>query len=382
MAYAFGLADVAYLRSAAGRDAVAALRGLELSAASRIEDAARARRIAGEYAAAALETVLLQRKAAAKFAEPQQWLYTGDALQQATAAPVAAHRAARLGDRPVHDVTCSIGADLASFAPGSLGSDLDEVRLAMARANCPEIPLLRADALAPASRGLAVFADPARRDGAGKRTWRPEDLRPPLDELFAAYPDRDLVVKCAPGLDFDAIGPDREIEIVSLDRQAREACVWGGSLATPGVRRRATVLDSAGGADRLTDADPGDCPVSPARDWLIDPDPAVVRAGLVRQYACRHGLAQLDERIAYLTGDSPPGDARAFRVLEQLPYNEKRLRSALRARRIGRVEILARGVRVDPDVLRGRLKLSGTQGCSVIVTRIGAKPIAYLCQAQ
>ena len=40
------------------------------------------------------------------------WLFTDDALQQATPTVVARHRARRLAGRAVHDVTCSIGAEL------------------------------------------------------------------------------------------------------------------------------------------------------------------------------------------------------------------------------------------------------------------------------
>ena len=37
--------------------------------------------------------------------------------------------------------------------------------------------------------------------------------------------------------------------------------------------------------------------------YILDPDGAVVRAGLVRQYAARLGWWRLDPHIAYLTGD-------------------------------------------------------------------------------
>ena len=46
------------------------------------------------------------------------------------------HRARRLVGRLVHDATCSIGTELAALHRGAVaavGSDIDEVRLAMAR---------------------------------------------------------------------------------------------------------------------------------------------------------------------------------------------------------------------------------------------------------
>ncbi|MPY96707.1 MAG: class I SAM-dependent methyltransferase [Actinophytocola sp.] len=388
MGYAFTMDDVAFLRSTAGADAVAACADLALTDATRLRDVRRARELVGEdRAAAVLETVLLRRKAASKLDAADDWLFTDDALQQASPTAVARHRAQRLAGRDVHDVTCSIGADLvpiAATARRCVGSDLDEVRLAMARHNCERADvapaLVRADALRPVTRDAVVVADPARRDARGRRRWRPDDFQPPLDALADAYRERDLAVKCAPGLDRDAAPWADEFEVVSLDGQVREACLWAGSVASAG--RRASVLRSTGEGWSITDAEPDDCDVGEPGEWLIDPDGAVVRAGLVRHYAARHELWQLDERIAYLTGDEPPPGVRAFHVREFGPYREKELRSRLRELDVGRVEILVRGLDVDPNALRPRLKLRGSGELSVVLTRIGRSPMAFLCEAK
>lgn len=382
MGYAFSLDDVAYLRSDAGCAALSALADLPLTPASRLADVRRAKQVAPDHSGAVLETVLLRRKAVAKvdFADG---LYTDDALQQATPRAVAEHRARRFAGRVAHDVTCSIGADLAALPEGSFGSDLDPVRVAMARHNLAgSRAVLRADALRPVSRDVPVVADPARRDSSGRRTWHPADFAPPLDGLAAAYADRDLAVKCAPGVDFAVAPWADEVELVSLDGHVREACLWTRGLATPGVTRRASVLRSTGEEWTVTDAEPDDCPVTGPREWLVDPDGAVVRAGLVRQYAHRHGLAQLDERIAYLTGPVPPPGIRAFRVVEHGHYSEKALRAVLRAHDVGKLEILVRGLDVDPNALRPRLKLSGGGSMTVVLTRIGRKPVYLLAHAE
>ncbi|MFI5589210.1 class I SAM-dependent methyltransferase [Amycolatopsis sp. NPDC051758] len=385
MPYAFTLGDVAYLRSDAGVAALAEVSVLPLT--DRIADVAAVRRIAGEeYAAAVLETALLRRKSAAKV-DSDGWLFTSDALQQASATPVARHRAQRLAGLDVHDVTCSVGADLveiARVARRALGSDVDPVRLEMARHNGTTagvaFGLARADALHPVSRSGVVVADPARRDSAGRRAWKPADFAPPLDGLVDAYPGRPLSVKCAPGLDFAITPWADEVELVSLDGQVRESCLWRG-LGT-GVTRRATVLRSDGTQWTVTDAEPDELPTRPPGEWIVDPDGAVVRAGLVRHYAARHGLWQLDERIAYLTGDTPPPGVRAFRVLEQGPYSEKALKAVLKRHDVGRLEILIRGLDVDPDALRRRLKPRGAAEASVVLTRIGRAPVAFLCRAE
>ncbi|MGL6234444.1 MAG: THUMP-like domain-containing protein [Segniliparus sp.] len=386
MAYQFTLDDVAYLSSAEGHVALAEVAGRELSKASLLGDVAAARARFGGWAAALVETALLRRRAREKLADAEHWLFTDEALQQATPTQVARHRAARLAGRAVHDVTCSIGAELRELAgtcAPALGSDLDPVRLAIARHNLADqarTGIVRADALAPASRDCVLVADPARRSAAG-RTVDPEAFQPALPALFEACAGRDLVVKCAPGLDFAklrALGFAGEIEVVSLAGSAREAALWSPGLAT--AARRASVLGKDGLVEQITDEEPDDCAAAPAGEWIVDPDPAIVRSGLVRHYAHRHGLWQLDPHIAYLTGDAPPPGTRGFRVLEQLPYSEKKLRAALQARQVGAVEILTRGVDVEPDALRPRLKLRGSERLAVVIARIGAHPSAFLCQ--
>nr|WP_218891141.1 class I SAM-dependent methyltransferase [Actinomycetospora corticicola] len=347
-----------------------------------LRDVAAARRLVGEeHAAALLETALLRARAAGRFSDG--WFWTSDALEQATAVPVAEHRARRLAavaaDRVVHDVTCSVGVEVATLSAvldRVVGSDLDPVRLAMARANVPGASLVRADALAPPTRNAVVVADPARRTASGRRVRRPDEMAPPL----AALPGPDLVVSTAPGLDFGLVPWAREVELVSLDGRVREAALWSAGLVPDGgPRRRATVLSSTGDGWELTDLDDDTCPVTPVDEWLVDPDGAVVRAGLVRQYAARHGLAQLDPHLAYLTGPHPPS-GRAFRVLEEGPYGEKQLRQALRRRGVGRVEILVRGLDVEPDRLRPRLKLAGPHAATVVLARVERGARAYVCE--
>ncbi|WP_211281569.1 THUMP-like domain-containing protein [Mycobacterium szulgai] len=385
---AFTTDDVGYLRSEAGTAALREVAALALTDATRIADTATARARFGDRAPILVETTLLRRRAADKLgAHACDWLLTDEALQQATAAQVAAHRATRLAGLVVHDVTCSIGTELAALratAARVVGSDIDPVRLAMARHNLGvadgRVALCRADALRPVTRDTVVVVDPARRSN-GRRRMRPADYQPGLGPLLAAYRGRDLVVKCSPGIDFDELsrlGFDGEVEVTSLRGSVREACLWSAGLA--GARRRATLLDRG---EQVTDADPDDCPVRPAGRWIVDPDGAVVRAGLVRHYGARHGLWQLDPDIAYLSGDRLPPAVRGFEVLEQLAFDERRLRQALNRLDCGALEVLVRGVRVDPDELRRRLRLRGSRALSVVVTRIGSRTTgratAYVC---
>lgn len=391
MAYRFSLDDVGYLTGSAGAAVLrTAEQTLALTDATLIHDLSVLRRAAGHRAGAVAETVRLRRRGIGKLGSVAAgWLVTGESLQQASPAPVAAHRARRLAGFRVHDLTCSIGADLVALARScklAVGSDIDPVRLAMAahnlRASGQPPLLLRADAVTRSTSGLLPYADPARRTLTGRRITSEHTL-PPVGELDAAHAARPPVLRLPPGIDYDRLARPGEVEIVSLDGTAREAVLWPAELAL--VPRRATVLRSAAQGYQLTSDEPDDVGVGPVGEWIVDPDPAVVRAHLVRHYAARHGLVQLDPHLAYLTGPLPPPGIRAFRVRDAAPFAQRTVAGWALRDGIGTLEILQRGTPVIPDELRLRLRpaLNGPTAVArtLIIARIGSAATAFWCAA-
>lgn len=392
--------DLDFLRTEAGIALLARVAELDWSRSQTVSSTAAVRRIDPEHAAVAIDVATARARASGRIRGAGAMLLTDQAVQQATAWPVAALRAVRLAGRDVHDVTCSVGAELNELvrtAGRVIGSDLDPSRARMAAHNVPGALVCVADALAPPSRGAVVVADPARREG-GRRIHDPSQLSPPLPALLAAVADRDHVIKCAPGLDTSGLGHSGEVELVSLDGSVREACLWSEGLSG-GVLRRATVVrtvpDHENGpwgparlsgdgiavhVEEVTDRDDDDVDSSPESDrFIVDPDGAVVRAGLVRHWARRHGLRQLDPRIAHLTGPQIPGGYSGFEVLQRCRLDRKELRRELRERDCGSLEILVRGVDVDPDILRRSLALKGSCPLALVVTRIGRSAVVFVC---
>lgn len=366
-----------------------------------LTDATYLREHLGEYGRAAMELGRARRTAAQKHL-PADWIVCHESAQQATPLPVARVRAARLahalgpGAR-IHDITCSIGTEghaLVAAGLQYLGSDLDSSRVIMARHNLnatlPAAPATKnpqtnwgfhiADAQYPATipgAADAIIADPARRH-QGRRITNPDELLPPLATIIGTYPHTPTAIKCAPGIDFT--GWDGLVSLVSVDGGVKEACLYSPVLAD-GLRREAVIIRD-GTMDILTDRDDlgPDTPVGEPGTYIIDPDGAVIRAGLVRHYAHRENLWLLDERIAYLTGDRIPAGMSGFPYIETVPL--KKLRSVLRNHDCGSVEILVRGVDVDPDQLRQKLRLSGSRPMAVVCTRIGRSGVALVCEAR
>ena len=76
---------------------------------------------------------------------------------------------------------------------------------------------------------------------------------------------------------------------------------------------------------------PDDVMLSEPRGWLVEPDPAILRAGLVRDVAAACGGHMLDETIAYFTADERPESpwVRTWKVIDWMPFHLKRLREKL-----------------------------------------------------
>src|SRR5207249_1383699 len=83
----------------------------------------------------------------------------------------------------------------------------------------------------------------------------------------------------------------------------------------------------------LESRDPTPATIGPPEDWLLEPDPAVIRAHLISEVADDIGARQLDPQIAYLTADhlidSP--FVTAYRIVDALPFNLRRIQARVRA---------------------------------------------------
>lgn len=393
-ALSFSLEEVRFLAGALPRIGAMGPK-LALTKASVFADRTLLEREFGEHARAVAALISAQRAATGKM--PAGWLTDIDAAQQATSEPVArlrAHRLQQAGVTQVHDVTCSVGTEAPAFfriGVEWMGSDVSRPRVAMARHNLGNgVWLVAADALTPVSTADVIVADPARRVG-GRRITDPAHLQPPLPALCDVYRGRELAIKCAPGIDYS----DWEglVSVVSVDGGVKEVCLYTPGLAggvdsatasmasqRQGTVREAVVMRADGFAERCASTEANEVVVAPPGTFILEPDGAVIRAGLVRHWAARHGLWMLDPHIAFVSGEAIPPGYSGFQLVETVSL--KTLKRALARHGAGSVEILVRGVNVDPDLLRAKLKLKGETPMAVVIARIGDTALAYICRAR
>lgn len=329
---------------------------------------------------AAISLHELRRKAAGKFRLASSMWFDRQGLEQSTAEPIARYKSTRFTG-PVWDLCSGIGSDALALAERCQVTAVDRNPAAGLRTQwnaeaygvAASVRTVCADVMElPELSGL-VHIDPDRRPGASGRVSRIEDYVPNLEFLQALTSCcSGGAIKLSPASNFGGKFPDAELELISLNGECKEATVWFGELARPPFFR-ATVLPS--GATIAGHPLEVAVPVMPIGRYLYDPDPAVVRSGLLDVVADRLALTRLDPAEEYLTSDelvlSP--FVQTFEVLANLPNNERDLKGWLRTSDVGQLEIKCRHIPIRADEMRRKLPLTGTGAAVVVFARLNGK---------
>jgi SAM-dependent methyltransferase len=376
-----------------------ALKGADLSEANTLLLLSDLRRsLAAPEAGALLALARLRQRAAEKFPEAGKLFFTAEALEQATAWPVAQHHAEWL-DRyapagTVLDLGCGIGGDTLALAQRRpvIAIDHDLLRLRFAQANAEALGVgghcvfhhadwtawLESDRLPQA---MAAFADPARRN-QGRRVFSLYAIAPPLPALLrlqVRIPA--LGVKVMPGVRDGELPASSGVEFVSHAGVCKEAILWFGPLAQ--TRRWASVHTVTGWEMLASSNQPAPLGSLAAGCFLHEPDPAVIRAGALYELCLRINAHLFDPQIAYLVSAQPVRDplVHSFVIHEVHRFSLKVLNRRLQALDIGQVELKKRGFPVEPETLRPQLKLSpGGRRAVVIFTRRGDERLMLLAE--
>lgn len=359
-----------------------------------------------EVTAGLLTQAQLRKEAGAKLGPfADDMLFTRDGLAQATRLPVAAHHARRLigegaddADFRIGDLGCGIGADSIAFA--GMGAkvtavDADEVTAAIAAFNLRHLTDATVEhgqaEYVDTSTFDALWFDPARRTigkadkrGSTSRITDPEAFSPSLswviDKALAA---ESAGVKLGPALDHELIPDEAEAQWVSHSGEVVEVCLYfGAARQRPG--RSALVM-----GERTLLVHEDDLPADDEEGigalgrFLLEPDGAIVRAGLVTALCGPLQARRVHKKIAYLTTDvEPSGPAAAgvtaYEVSDVLSAKIPSLRKELIARGIGSVVIKKRGADIVPDQVRRQLKLPKGEKATLVFTRLGEKHVVLL----
>ncbi len=318
--------------------------------------------------------------------------------QQVSAPAIAKQRADRISALTPHsriwDSTCGLGMESLHLGLGghqTVSTDLCPITLDYAVANLKHHGLppwaVRGDATGHSVQAPHVLLDPDRRPG-GRRTLDPQSWSPTLHETLQVLARHEGgVAKLPPGMDVPAEWPqEHAVHWVSLAGQLLECTLWTGNWA-PEPGRTAILLTREGGEFEYggTPIEVSACTPEQAKGvrFLADPDPSIVRAGLLGQLAQEQGLRPLAPRLGYLGGDQAPNSPflTSFKVLASGPLDRKKIRKMLAEHDIGPIQVRQRGHDEPSDLLERKLRGPGSRRGMLAVARLDRGRWVYLLEA-
>ena len=334
-------------------------------------------------------------------------LLTDDGINQATRPEVARFRAEFIAQKfgenaHVLDLTCGLGFDSREFARYGLRVTAVEIDSEIAeyaghnlnqfdvRVDCADAT----DFKIPNDVDV-VFVDPARRDpnaardskGNTKRIYNPSQWSPSWETINEIAKTHSVIAKVAPGIDKAEL-LDWDARWISSDGDLVECFL---SSSGTGIRS-AVLLDSKNDLrfEVLGDVQTATAPLG---DYLVIPDPALIRASALDALAnlCNGGL--VNEHIAWLTSDDAdaisklsnqlPSLASILRIESHFKFSEKQLVANLKDFELSGVTVMTRGMQLDVEVIRKlavKASGSGNQELVIAIYRDDAGPQALLCR--
>jgi len=357
-------------------------------------------------AAVVMEQAQLRLRAESKFPNAESMFFTKRGLEQSSGRGIALYKAAKFSRcKNVADVCCGIGGDLLalhcrndSSTSITTGVDADELTAIFARHN------LQLDGSDSAGQGKVLFqdfesmsvdgldgmhADPDRRGSAAdfRRTVHGSRFEPSLNSLFERTGSLGLLaIKVAPATPVSSDWPESiEREWIGDRQECKQQIIWRGEHVTRVGHRTATCVDKLGTAAHFSVPESEAevrLPVADSiEDYVHEPHPAVLAAGLGHALGKELGLSSLANDVAYLTGAKVEHSLmQSFQVIEVLPLNAKKAAAALKAIDVGLLEVKRRGVEQAIGDQFMKLKLSGSQQATAILTRLDQKRVAIIAR--
>ena len=337
---------------------------------------------------AAMEQVELRKRALTKFSHAPSMWFTPAGLEQSSGEIAAMWRASRFPmGSTVADLCCGIGGDAMALAERGpvLAMDIDPAAAWCARRNLNRMSHSTVTLIADATRAIQInrylSIDPSRRNGT-RRAKSGEDYTPKLlDCINLAKSSIGASIKISPAANDEEIeASSGRVEFVSVKGECREAVLWFGAVG-PTSLRSASLLSHGITVEVEDDVEP--LQLSSPLEFLLEPDPALIRAHLLTETAQRLGGAYLlDSQIAYLTVSAAVQSpmVTCYPVLDSFKYSESRLEAGLK--RLGKYAsvIKKRGVAIEPDELRRKLKRKSDDPAIVVVTRVMGEQTAIICE--
>lgn len=339
----------------------------------------------------ALEVARARAKAVHKMSEALAGRLVADAqgVEMASSEAAAAWKRSRMrGAR--YDLCCGIGMD--SVGEDVIAVDFDPARVVMAGVNAGA-RAVHADVTAMAIEpGRGVHIDPSRRDEGGKRTRGIDELRPSIEFVRSLVDGaRPTAVKLAPGTAPEVLPGGEWAYLSEAGRLTQGVHLSGAWARGDGVRTAVLIPDARRAGEGVVEmsgrpeAEGWPAVAGELGAWVYAVDVAAERARLWARLCAQTGTMLAGSPGAgLLTSDTRAASPwlTAFRVVERMVWNRKRVKGVLAGLGAGIVEVKTRGRVIDADAEQGALRGKGERSMTVFVQRLfeGGMVEAVVCE--
>ncbi|MBI9032014.1 methyltransferase [bacterium] len=320
----------------------------------------------------------LRKNAKERIKDAENYLFTTKGVEQSSSSQVAEYHAKLFKHVNVlADLCCGNGIDLINIAKNKslvYAVDLSNTALLCSRYNCQ---INRLDTIIFRNMKAedfneeveAVFIDPDRRPEE-RRVIQAEDISPNFDELIKIiHQFQNVVIKLSPVFDYlnASVAEPHTWEFISEDGVLKEILLCTGSFATPNINRKVVILPQTVFTQNYQSVQ-----VSSIKKFVYDPDPAIIRSGLVQDLAYEVEASLINKHLSILTSDSKINSEflKGYEVIEYFHYSVKTLKKYLKENQIGKLVVKVRGFPERPNQVISKFKLSGPNTSLIYLIRM------------
>ena len=329
---------------------------------------------------------------------------------QATAIYKASLMARLLADEPAPrlllDLTGGMGIDDLFFARSGMAVDYIERDAELCRLAQRNFATLGADTISCHCADCeswttdksyhVVYADPARRDAAGRKTSAFADCSPDITVLMHKLPPhRYLLIKASPMADIASglqqLGHVAEVHVIAVCGECKELLFLVSSqygqpdnpaIICTNLRADGTAISTHRfGLAQQRQTQPAYCSDGMGH-YLYEPHAALMKAAPWGCLCKWYDVLKLDRNSHLYTSprlvEGFPG--RTFEVLREVPLNKKDIAAALDEHGShGQANVISRNHPLAADTIRQKMHITPGGNLYLIATTVMQRPTTYLC---
>lgn len=305
-------------------------------------------------------------------------------VQQATSSAIAAHKAERFNEKiNIVDLCCGIGADLNALPQHSIGVDIDPLRCWMAKSNTGKVIVCHDATTYALPEHCIIHIDPSRRHASG-RLFELDAMLPSFSEVVKISESTSGgCIKLSPAVnaeDLEQLTHPIEIEYIEENNRVVQGAIWYGSLTANSGKTTATSISRQQSFTGTPTNPSFDSTIGP---WILEPNPALERAGLHGTIANQIGATEPAPGIGLLCAAQNPDSQwfTPFEVLETTPLRIEKVAAVLDDFNCTQVEVKTRGRTIDPNVWQNKLnKKSSGPLLTIFALRLGKKHVSIVAR--